>query len=150
LIVLFSCSTCAQPSPSDADTLPLRRPSDQQTGSATEQDKDSIRQQIARNWVVDVGIPGLENMEARLDIELNPDGSVRSATIDPTHEFGDPNWAKFAESCRRAVLKSSPLQMPSNIPYEEWKQMTLTFSGRAMFSNEHDQQGTTLSVFGPG
>jgi hypothetical protein len=38
----------------------------------------------------------------------------------------------FAETCRRAVYKSSPLRMPPEKPYEAWKEMTLVFHWNEM------------------
>jgi hypothetical protein len=92
----------------------------------------SVRRQIEENWIFDVGMPGAEKMEATLLVEMSPDGSVQSIRIDESGYNGDPNWVNFAESCRRAVFKSSPLRMPSSVTYERWKTMTVTFSAKDM------------------
>jgi hypothetical protein len=75
---------------------------------------------------------GLETMAVRIDVEMNPDGSVQVARIDPATDDGSPNWREFAEACRRAVLKSSPLGMPPGKPYAAWRKMTLMFDARAL------------------
>jgi hypothetical protein len=98
--------------------------------SVSVQEEDQVRGQVEDHWVVDVGTPGLEKFIVEIVVEMNPDGSVQSARIDPSNHNGDANWRKFAESCLRAVFKSSPLRMPANRPYEQWKQMRLVFSGR--------------------
>lgn len=99
------------------------------TDSAVGND-EIVRQQIAGNWVVDAGMAGLEDLVVRIIVDMDPDGSVRSAKIDGATNNGNPNWPIFAGSCRRAVLKSSPLRMSPDKPYEEWKRMTLNFTGR--------------------
>lgn len=131
LAVLACCAGCAQearqatvvvqpaPSGSEAADSPL-----------TGQEKDFIRQQVEENWIVDIGMAGLDTMAVRIDVGMNPDGSVQAARIDSATDNGNPNWREFAESCLRAVLKSSPLRMPAGKPYAVWKRMTLTFDAR--------------------
>ena len=70
---------------------------------------------------------GLETMAVQIDVEMNPDGSVQAAKIDPAGDNGNPNWRQFAAACLRAVLKSSPLRMPADKPYAAWKHITLIF-----------------------
>lgn len=98
----------------------------------TEGEKDMIRQQIEQNWLVDVGMPGLENMVVEIIVQMNPDGTVQSAKIDESRFSGDPNWRIVAEGARRAVLKSSPLRMPPEKPYTAWARMRLVFNAREM------------------
>lgn len=97
-----------------------------------EGEKDLIRQQIKSNWIIDLGMPGLEEMTVEVNVRMNPDGSVVSAKADRGSSNGHPNWNIYAESCVRAVLKSSPLRMPPEKPYEAWKTMTLVFNARDM------------------
>ncbi len=96
----------------------------------SEGEKDMIREQVRANWITDAGMQGLEDMLVVLDVQMNPDGSVVSAEIDRSSSNGNPTWPIFAESCRRAVLKSSPLRMPPEKPYAAWKTMKLRFSAR--------------------
>jgi hypothetical protein len=98
----------------------------------TEGEKDIIRQQIEQNWLVDVGMPGLGDIIVEIVVQMNPDGTVQSAKIDEGGFNGNPNWRIVAESARRAVLKSSPLRMPPEKPYQAWARMRLVFSAREM------------------
>jgi len=108
-------------------------PQDQYDGPpVSEGEKDVIRQQIKQNWIIDIGMQGLEDMTVDVSVRMNPDGSVQSATIDQSSSNGNPNWPIYAESCRRAVLKSSPLRMPPDKPYQAWAEMTLVFNARQM------------------
>jgi hypothetical protein len=96
----------------------------------SEGEKDMIREQVRANWITDGGMQGLEDMIVVLNVQMNPDGSVVSADVDRSSSNGYPSWPIFAESCRRAVLKSSPLRMPPEKPYAAWRIMKLRFSAR--------------------
>jgi len=96
----------------------------------SEGEKDMIREQVRANWFTDYGMQGLEDMIVVLNVQMNPDGSVVSADIDRSSSNGYPTWPIFAESCQRAVLKSSPLRMPPEKPYAAWRVMKLRFSAR--------------------
>jgi len=96
----------------------------------TESITASVRHQIEQHWLVNAGAPGIDKMVVRISIEMNPDGTVQSATIEDASS--NPDWQKFAESCRRAIYKSSPFQMPAGKPYALWKRMTLIFDAREM------------------
>jgi hypothetical protein len=94
--------------------------------------EESARRQAESYWNLDSSTPGLRDMVVEIAVELNPDGSVQSARIDESGDIGNPNWRIFAESCRRALLKSSPLRMPPTVPYEKWKRLTLVFNAKEM------------------
>jgi len=97
-----------------------------------EEDKDLVRTRIKDNFLVDPGMAGLEEMIVVVKVVMNPDGSIASARLDPSADNGHPNWKLFAQSCLRAVEKSSPLTMPRDVPYDVWKTITLRFYGRDM------------------
>jgi len=128
LIVGAGCADCDH-APSGA-APPAAQPSvaDTSDSSLTKPERDSIRQQI-----FDPGMPDLDKMHVVVVVDLNRDGSVQSARIDSPPENASSNWKMFAESCIRAVLKSSPLRMPARIPYDAWKRLTLVFDGKEMF-----------------
>ena len=95
--------------------------------------EESIRRQVASCWLVDLGLPGLEDMEVAIKAELDPDGSVKSAsTVIGTDKLTDLNYIKFAESARRAVLKCSPYKFPATKPYDDWKTVIFNFNMKDM------------------
>jgi outer membrane biosynthesis protein TonB len=100
----------------------------------SEGEKDMIREQVRANWITDGGMQGIEDMIVVLNVQMNPDGSVVSADIDRSSSNGYPTWPIFADSCRRAVLKSSPLRMPPEKPYAAWRFMKLRFSARELMA----------------
>ncbi len=82
---------------------------------------------------MDLGLPGLENMEVAIKAELDLDGSVKSAsTVIESDKFIDPNYLKFAESARQAVLKCSPYEFPASKPYDVWKTVIFNFDMKDM------------------
>jgi hypothetical protein len=126
VLLSFSCAGCAQGK--RADGAPAR---DAQS-TWPEGDKDTVRHQVEDHMRIDPRIAGLEEFVVEIAVVMNPDGSVQSARIDSSGDNGHPNWRVFAEQCLRAVLKSSPLRMPPDQPYQAWKTMTLVFHGREM------------------
>jgi hypothetical protein len=71
-------------------------------------------------------------MTITISVEMNPDGTVQSAVIEPSKDSDNPDWRLFAESCRRAIFRSSPLRMPLDKPYAAWKHITFTFKAKEM------------------
>jgi hypothetical protein len=127
LLVLAACS-----SPPDATNDTASDPRTEADDPLSPSEQNTVRRQVEKNWKVDPGMQGLEEMLVAIIVEMNPDGSVQSARIDPASIRDDPNWKLFAEDCLRAVLKASPLKMPPAKPYAAWKTMTFVFSGREM------------------
>ena len=95
---------------------------------------NDLRRQISSCWTIDLGIPGVADMQAEIGVDLNPDASVASVeyTGPTSGKLADPNYRRFAESARRAILTCSPLQIPKSVPYETWKHITFTFNPREM------------------
>ena len=135
LVLLFAvCAGCDHiSSEGGAGTRVASNDPSIRDSSVTESERESIRQQIVSNWLVDPGMPDVEKMKVVVEVEMNPDGSVQSTKIEPPEQDPSPYWKKFAESCIRAVVKSSPLHMPADKPYEAWKHLTLVFDAKEMF-----------------
>ena len=95
---------------------------------------DAIRYQIQQCWSMPSGARDAENLQVRIKIFLNPDGSLAQAPkiVDSLRLQRDEFWRTAAESARRAVLKCSPLK---NLPvekYDHWREITLTFDPKEM------------------
>ena len=99
-------------------------------------EEDEIRQRIVQNWNLDIGAKGIETFFVELQLMVSPDGTVQDARIVRTQ--GDPPEALrgFAESARRAALKSSPLPLPpSKAAQMVGGNLYLTFSARDMLGS---------------
>lgn len=91
---------------------------------------DAVRRQIAQCWNVPAGAKNAEELVVELDLRMNPDGTVRDATIvDKLRMASDPVFRSAAESARRAVLSCGALKLPLD-KYESWKDITMTFNPR--------------------
>jgi hypothetical protein len=130
LVILLSwnCSGCAQGAHAGA------APESGAQATWSDTNKDLVRRQIEDHLAIDPGMAGLEDFVVKIDLIMNPDGSVQSAKIGPSPDSGNPNWRRFAQDCLRSVFRSSPLKMPSDKPYEIWRTMTLVFHGREMLA----------------
>ena len=103
------------------------------TGRPQESAEAPLQHQVSSCWTFDPGWPGLKDMEVGIRAELNPDGSVQSASIIPDkNKLADPNYLVFAESAKRAVLKCSPYKVLTSRPYEAWKIITFDFNAKDM------------------
>jgi hypothetical protein len=91
---------------------------------------DLIRAQIERCWDVPTGARDAKNLVVVIRVSVNPDGSVRTATIvDRGRLESDPYFRAAAESARRALF--NPLCTPLHLPpdkYPLWRNMVLNFS----------------------
>jgi outer membrane biosynthesis protein TonB len=96
---------------------------------ATMTERDHIRAQIERHWLIDAGAQGLEDMAIVLTIRIDPAGNVVDVRV------AGESWARYttdsayravAESARRAALKASPLDYPRE-KYDIFRDMELVF-----------------------
>ena len=127
LLILTGCSSGAN-SAAGGSVVPANE--EEVAASFSQREQDAVRRQIEDHWIIDAGMPGLEQMHVAITVDMNPNGSVQSASFDRAEIKDDPNWKLFAESCRRAIFRASPLRMPPDKPYALWKKMTLVFSAR--------------------
>ena len=133
LWILLVCVSCAeQTNDSSPGAKSTTTQSPEQSASPPQSGDELIREQMQGNWVLDAGMDGTETMVVVIAVEMNPDGSVQSAKIDRSTDNGNPNWPVFAESCLRALLKSSPLRMPKDKPYQAWRELLLRFTGKEL------------------
>ncbi|MGH6934239.1 MAG: cell envelope integrity protein TolA [Dongiaceae bacterium] len=118
------------PEPSAEDTEP------QQTAiqvQLTFGEENAIRDYIHGCWFSDNGKPGFVDMVATIQIDVNPDGSVRQAEVAPMDRLrmqSDAFFRAFVEDARRAVLKCDRLPMPQSQRYQDVSRINLRFSGR--------------------
>jgi outer membrane biosynthesis protein TonB len=93
-------------------------------------EKDMIAAAVEPCWDVDAGAKGAADMRAIIEVELNPDGTVRNTTIMNANEHSnEPGWRAFAERAARAPLIPACNKLP--IPdgkYDQLKVFTFTFS----------------------
>jgi outer membrane biosynthesis protein TonB len=130
----------AQPTMPSPDAPPQRpriasaRPSSQPRAplgsQLTASEVDLIREQIARCWNVPAGARDAKDLVVEIRVVVDPDGTVRQATIvDQARLSSDPFFRAAAESARRAFF--NPLCRPLHLPpdkYAIWKDLVVDFS----------------------
>ena len=96
----------------------------------TASELDMVRHQIAQCWNVPAGAREAKDLVVEIKVIVDPDGTVRQATIvDQGRLGGDPFYRAAAESARRAFF--NPLCRPLHLPAEKyaiWKDLVVDFS----------------------
>jgi outer membrane biosynthesis protein TonB len=126
----------AVPSPDAPPQIPrpaAARPSSQPKAplgsQLTASELDMVRHQIARCWNVPAGARDAKDLVVEIKVVVDPDGTVRQATIVDQGRMSDPFYRAAAESARRAFF--NPLCRPLHLPPEKyaiWKDLVVDFS----------------------
>jgi outer membrane biosynthesis protein TonB len=97
----------------------------------TASELDMVRHQIARCWNVPAGAREAKDLVVEIKVVVDPDGTVRQATIVDQGRLGDPSYRAAAESARRAFFNPQcrPLHLPAE-KYAIWKDLVVDFSPR--------------------
>lgn len=86
-----------------------------------------IKEQISKNWNIPVGVQNSVDIVIDLEISLNEDGSVNNVVILDQNRYNTSAFYRIAaDSAKKAVLLSSPL----NIPYgriNEFRRFVIKF-----------------------
>jgi outer membrane biosynthesis protein TonB len=92
---------------------------------------DAIRDHIRPCWNFPAGAKNAEELFVLIDVQMNPDATVREARISSSSQLSDPYYRSAAESALRAVLNCGRQPLPlSPEKYNTWKSMTLRFDPR--------------------
>jgi outer membrane biosynthesis protein TonB len=97
----------------------------------TASELDMVRHQIARCWNVPAGARDAKDLVVEIKVVVDPDGTVRQATIVDQGRLGDSYFRAAAESARRAFFNPQcrPLHLPPE-KYAIWKDLVVDFSPR--------------------
>lgn len=118
----------APPTPMSANSNTGRR-GDRLTIS----EQDALRRHVSQFWSPPVGARGAETMVVVVQVEMNPDRTVRMAqAVDGGRLSNDPFFRAAADSAVRAVLRASPLTPLPPEKYDEWRTIKITFDPREM------------------
>jgi outer membrane biosynthesis protein TonB len=116
--------------PRVASARPSSQPRAPLGSQITASEVDLVRQQIARCWNVPAGARDARDLVVEVRVAVDPDGTVRQATIVDQARLGsDPFFRAAAESARRAFF--NPLCRPLHLPPEKyaiWKDLVVDFS----------------------
>jgi outer membrane biosynthesis protein TonB len=115
--------------PRTAAARPSSQPKAPLGSQITASEIDLVRQQIARCWNVPAGARDAKDLVIEIRVAVDPDGTVRQATIVDQRREADPFYRAAAESARRAFF--NPLCRPLHLPAEKyaiWKDLVVDFS----------------------
>jgi outer membrane biosynthesis protein TonB len=89
---------------------------------------DAIIGQLRQCWLIPAGARDAEGLKPTFRVAMNPDATVRTATLLNSDRLSDPFFRAAAESARRALFnpQCSPLKLPPQ-KYDEWQTFTITF-----------------------
>lgn len=112
----------AKPQPSSQPIAPLG-------AQLSVSELDLVKQQIEQCWELQTaGAPNAQDLMPEFHVYMNPDGTVRSATLMNPDHLTDPFFQAAAESARRALFnpRCQPLKLPPQ-KYDLWQTFTITF-----------------------
>ncbi len=92
---------------------------------------DGIRDRIRPCWNFPAGAKDADQLFVEIEVQMNPDATVREARIRDSGRMSDSYYRSAAESALRAVLNPACQPLPlSPEKYNTWKSMTLRFDPR--------------------
>jgi hypothetical protein len=97
---------------------------------------DAVRQKIYHCWSIPAGAKGAADLVVDIDIEINPDGTVKKAEIVDQERLKKDGFFRIAaESALRAILdpRCQPLPFPPQ-KYEQWKSITFSFNPKDLLN----------------
>ena len=91
-------------------------------------EKDAIRRQFYRCWIVPAGAKDLKKLIVSIKIKLNEEGEVINTKLLTDNKLNNPFFRAASESAMRAVNhpECKKLQVPQK-KYETWKEIILDF-----------------------
>ncbi|MEM7566930.1 MAG: hypothetical protein AAF321_06825 [Pseudomonadota bacterium] len=90
----------------------------------------ALRRRLAQCWTPPLGARGAETLTVKVNMQLNPDGTVRGAPRIVDAPFG-PAADAAAQAATRAVLQCQPYALPPE-KYDLWQDITINFDPRQM------------------
>lgn len=96
-------------------------------------EKDAIRRQFYRCWIVPAGAKNIKDYKVSIRLKLNKDGEVMNSVIINKSKMNNKFFRTLAESAIRAVNHPDckKLKVPSK-KYETWKETILDFDPSVM------------------
>ena len=138
VMIALLLAACEAPVGSGSDPVggqPSAKPVAAASSLTSQADRDAIRDQIERCWIVPDEARTVENPAVDIRVRFNLDGTLQTDPLIVRNDrVTDPLYRKLAEAARRAVLRCAPYKLPSNQFAD--REIVLHFDPRAMFSND--------------
>ena len=131
-------ATCEARAGSGNDALggpPPGRPVAAANSSTTQADRDAIRDQVARCWMVPKEAHAAKSPTVDIRVRFNLDGTLQtSPQIVGSDRETDPLHRQLAEAARRAVIRCAPFRL-SNDKFAN-RDIVFHFDPKGMFSDD--------------
>lgn len=108
------------------------------TKAVTMTERDAMQRQVIKQvtpcWNINPGSKGAENLAVVIRMQMNPDGTVQSASIeDQARYFNEPFFQSAADAAKRAVLnpRCNPIKLPPD-KYQFWRQIVINFDPKEL------------------
>jgi len=111
---------------------PVHRPSSQPIAplgaQLTASELDLVKEQIEQCWNIPAGARDAEDLRPEFRVSMNPDGTVRAASLLNQDHLDDPAFRAAADAAYRALKNPAcqPLKLPPR-KYDQWQTFTITF-----------------------
>jgi outer membrane biosynthesis protein TonB len=92
---------------------------------------DAVREKVRPCWNFPAGAPNPEKLAVEIMVHMNPNGTVREASIYDRSRLNDPFYRAAAEAALRATL--NPACQPFPLPphkYNSWRSFSFIFDPR--------------------
>ncbi len=90
----------------------------------------ALRRRLAQCWTPPLGARGAETLTVKVNMLLNPDGTLRGPPRVVDAPFG-PAAEAASQAATRAVLQCQPYALPPE-KYDLWQDITINFDPRQM------------------
>jgi hypothetical protein len=134
-LLLAACEASVGLGNDPAGGQPADKPMAAANSLTSQADRDAIRVQIERCWMVPDEAHTVKNPAVGIRARFNLDGTLQtSPQIVGSDRVTDPSYRKLAEAARRAVLRCAPFRLP-NDKFAN-RDIVLRFDPKAMFSTD--------------
>lgn len=125
----------AQPDPQAKPVQQAAMPQHRQTAATlsdqlSRSELDAIRDRVRPCWNFPAGAPNAEKLTVTIEMQMNPDGTVRDAHIVDRSRLHDPFYRAAAEAALRASKnpRCQPFPLPAEKYNTTWKTLTFDFT----------------------
>jgi len=103
-----------------------------ETNPVTTKERDELRQHISKCWNPPISAKDVQDLKIEIRISMNPDGTVRAASI-PSRKPLNPFYQAAVESALRAVNNRNCWPYPlSPDNYILWEKLTVIFDPKEL------------------
>ncbi len=108
------------------------------TKAVTMTERDAMQRQVIKQvtpcWNINPGSKGASSLAVVIRMQMNPDGTVQSASIEDQERYSsEPFFQSAANAAKGAVLnpRCNPIKLPPD-KYQVWRQIVINFDPKEL------------------